>query len=39
VTNSLLIAYLSAASKTAGQLEEVADVYNSVYGDRGSAHP
>lgn len=34
-TNSLLIAYLSTATQTTGQLMDVADVYNSVYADRG----
>lgn len=38
VTNSLLITYLSAATRTAGQLEEVVDVYNSTYADRGMPH-
>jgi hypothetical protein len=38
VTNSLLITYLSAATRTTTQLEEAADVYNSTYGDRGMSH-
>ena len=38
VTNSLMITYLSAATRTAGQLEKVADVYNSLYSDRGMPH-
>lgn len=37
-TNSLLIAYLSMATQTTGQLFDVADVYNSLYSDRGHAH-
>lgn len=38
VTNALLVTYLSAATRTAVQLEEVADVYNYTYGDRGMSH-
>jgi hypothetical protein len=35
MTNSLVISYLSAATKTVGQLNEVTDLYSSSYGEKG----
>jgi hypothetical protein len=35
MTNSLVISYLSAATRTVGQLNEVTDLYSSSYGEKG----
>ena len=38
ITHSLMVTYLSVATKTSRQLVEVTDTYNAVYSDRGMSH-